>query len=261
MLYLSPRNSLDGHVNVLERDGCHIFIHAQNVKIDEILERRTMKHCVAPELDYFLYCPIQTLYPYKKSFAEARMDPALVLHTTGSTGLPKPIMWRVGILSTYDAWRTIPAANGCVPAPVLYQRARRAYSSLPLFHTSGLNAGITFPLVLGVTLVLGAPYVVPSAVYTDKMHQFAKVDASMGAPSIYADLAQDRESLERINHLNYIVASGGEFSPLPASLDIVYSSLRTSSTFESNRRFDLSAHTCPDTNWCHRSCLSSTTCT
>ena len=34
---------------------------------------------------------------------------------------------------------------------------------MPLFHTSYLNAGITRALLLGVTLVYGAPHVVPSA--------------------------------------------------------------------------------------------------
>lgn len=217
MLYLSPRNSLDGHLNVLERDGCRAFIHARKTNVDDIVSRREMRLSVAPELDFFLKSPAPAPYPYSKTFEEARMDPCLVLHTTGSTGLPKPIIWRMGTMSTYDAWWTIPSIGDCVPAPEIYQTAERAYSSLPLFHTSGLNAGITFALVCGVTLVLGAPHVVPSAVYTDKMHQFARVGASMGAPSIYEDLSQDQGSLERLRKLSYLIPSGGEH-PLNLSI-------------------------------------------
>lgn len=81
---------------------------------------------------------------------------------------------------------------------------------MPLLHTSGLNAGITWALLLGVTLVYDAPHVVPNAAYADDMHHYAGVDASMGAPSIYEELSRDPESLERVNGLHYVVVSGGK---------------------------------------------------
>ena len=94
---------------------------------------------------------------YTHIYKDVRKKPArtlvLVLHTTGSTGLPKPITWKVGILSTYEAWRTIPPVDGYVPTTEIYQQSKRAYTSMPLFDTSGLNAGITWALLLGVTLV------------------------------------------------------------------------------------------------------------
>lgn len=143
MLFLSPRNSLEGHLNVLQGVDCQIFLGAKRTSIDHILRKRAMRTEVVPELEEFLDdIPVDT-YPYFKSFEEARMDPCLILHTTGSTGLPKPITWKVGILSTYEAWRTIRSINGYVPTTEIYQQARRAYTSMPLFHTSGLNAGIT----------------------------------------------------------------------------------------------------------------------
>ncbi|KAL9611872.1 MAG: hypothetical protein Q9167_003526 [Letrouitia subvulpina] len=171
-----------------------------------------MRTEIVPELEDLLDDSAAEIYPYGKSFEDAQMDPCLVLHTTGSTGLPKPIIWKVGILSTYEAWRTIPTVNGYVPTTELYQQSRRAYTSMPLYHTSGINAGITWALLLGVTLVYGAPHVVPNALYADEMHKFAGVDASMGAPSIYEELSRDNASLQRINKLYYVVASGAPLS-------------------------------------------------
>ncbi len=211
MLFLSPRNSLQGHLNVLEGVDCRVFLSAKNTNVEHILSERHMLTCTVPELEKLLDESFVEIYPYTKLFEEARMDPCLVLHTTGSTGLPKPITWKVGILSTYEAWRTIPPMNGYVPTTEIYQQSRRAYTSMPLFHTSGLNAGITWALLLGVTLVYSAPHVVPNAVYADSMHKYANVDASMGAPSIYEELSNDPESLERINRLHYVVASGGMY--------------------------------------------------
>ncbi|KAL4904331.1 hypothetical protein BDW74DRAFT_168379 [Aspergillus multicolor] len=212
MVFVSPRNNVEAHVNVLAGVDCHVFLRAKEANIDAILKERPMLSWVVPELeDFLLDYPVAT-YPYNKTFEEAWSDPCLVLHTTGSTGLPKPITWRVGILSTYEAWRTIPHVDGYVPTTEVYQQSRRAYTSMPLFHTSGLNAGITWAMLLGVTLVYGAPQVVPNATYADQMHQYANVDASMGAPSIYEELCRDLETLERVNGLHYVVASGAPLS-------------------------------------------------
>lgn len=211
MLFLSPRNNLEGHLNVLEGVNCQVFLRAKETNIEPILNERPMNSWVVPELETLLN-ELVDIYPYTKTFEEACMDPCLVLHTTGSTGLPKPVIWKVGILSTYEAWRTIPPVDGYVPTTEIYQQSRRAYTSMPLFHTSGLNAGITWAMSIGVTLVYGAPQIVPNAAYTDEIHKYAGVDASMGAPSIYEELSRDGDALERINRLNYVVASGGKAS-------------------------------------------------
>ncbi|OTA64054.1 acetyl-CoA synthetase-like protein [Hypoxylon sp. EC38] len=218
MLFLSPRNNLEGHINVLDGANCHIFLRSHETNIENILQLRPMRSEIVPSLSDLLSPGSISVYPYSKNFEEARMDPALVLHTTGSTGLPKPITWKVGVLSTYEAWRTIPHVGDYVPTTEIYQQSRRAYTSMPLFHTSGLNAGITWSLLLGVTLVYGAPHVVPNSAYVDDMHKYANVDASMGAPSLYEELSRDPEALERIKKFHYVVASGAPLSQTAGQL-------------------------------------------
>jgi acyl-CoA synthetase (AMP-forming)/AMP-acid ligase II len=211
MLFTSPRNNLDGHLHVLAGADCHVFLRANGTNVDSILEARRMRTAIVPELaDMLEGTEPVAVYPYTKTFEEACMDPCLVLHTTGSTGLPKPIVWKNANLASYEAWRTVPAVDGYVPTTAVYQQARRAYTSMPLFHTSGLNAGITWSLLCGVTLVYGAPKVVPNAGYADEMHLHAGVDATMGAPSIYEELSRDPESRRRLDKMQYVVASGGK---------------------------------------------------
>lgn len=209
MLYLSPRNTLAGHLNVLEKSDCHIFLTAKNTRIEHILQSRTMQSATVPELDELLSDIPVPGYPYTKTFEQARKDPCLVLHTTGSTGLPKPITWKLEILSTYEAWRTIPSINGYISTTEIYQEAARVYNTMPLFHTSGLNTGITMSLLLGVTTVYGAAGVLPNATYADKMHKHANVEASVGPPSIYEELSYEPESLERISKMRFVLACGG----------------------------------------------------
>jgi acyl-CoA synthetase (AMP-forming)/AMP-acid ligase II len=212
MLYLSPRNSVAGHINVLEKVDCETFLVAKGARIDHITSARPMRTFVVSELSSFLDHALVPPYPYDKTFAEARSDPCLVLHTTGSTGLPKPITWKLDILSTYEAWRTIPAIDGYLPTTEVYQQARRIYNAMPLFHTSGLNIGITMSLVLGVTSVFGAANVMPHAAYADAIHRHGNVDASAGPPSIYEDLSTDVASVETLSRLQYILVCGAPLS-------------------------------------------------
>lgn len=214
MLFSSPRNNLEGHLNVLEKTECQILLSASDSHTDvqPILSRRQMRTLTVPTLDELLDSSAAEVYPYTKSFEDAQHDPCLVLHTTGSTGLPKPIVWKNAMLTTYEAWRLVPPVDGYVPTTEVYQQATRAYTSMPLFHTSGINAAITWALGLGVTLVYGDPHVPPNAAYVAEMHEFASVDASMGAPSIYEDLSRREEWLQGLRGLHYVVASGGEYA-------------------------------------------------
>ncbi|KAK2603575.1 hypothetical protein QQS21_004255 [Conoideocrella luteorostrata] len=213
MLFLSPRNSVAGHVNVLEKAKCDIFLVSKDIQIDHILSQRVMRRTdVVPELDYFLRDEPIAPYPYTKTFAEAREDPCLVLHTTGSTGLPKPITWKLEILSTYEAWRTIPSIDGYVPTTEVYQEATRAYSAMPLFHTSGINIGITMSLLLGITTVLGPANLLPNATFVNEMHKHAGIDASIGPPSTYEDLSQDPHALNELGKLRYVLVCGAPLS-------------------------------------------------
>ncbi|KAK7927484.1 hypothetical protein PG985_004482 [Apiospora marii] len=214
MVFSSPRNNLEGHLNVLEKSQCGVFLVASAVsaQVQPLLAKRPMRTLTAPELEWFLEEPFVESYPNTKTFEEARHDPCVVLHTTGSTGLPKPVVWKNAMLSTYEAWRTIPAVDGFVPPPEIYQTARRVYTSLPMFHTSGLNAALIWTLSLGVTLVFGAAHVIPNADYVDEIHRYADVEGSMGAPSLYEDLCAQPKMLVHMRHLHYVVSSGAPLS-------------------------------------------------
>lgn len=222
MLFLSPKNSDAGHLNVLEKADCHTFLTAENTEFDHVLRQRTMRTATVPELQELLDNTPAPVYPYTKNFEQARKDPCLVLHTTGSTGLPKPITWKLEILSTYEAWRTIPPVDGYIPTTEVYQESRRAYNCMPLFHTSGLNTSITMSLLLGVTTVYGSAGVVPHAAYADEMHQLAGVDASIGPPAVYDDLIHDPASLERLHNFRYILVCGGMFSFVFLHVSVTY---------------------------------------
>lgn len=86
VLFSSQINSKDFHVSLLEQTDCHIFLSGLGVHVDDILAARPMKHVVIPDLEELLDQTKAPHYPYEKTFEEAKYDPYVVLHTSGTTG-------------------------------------------------------------------------------------------------------------------------------------------------------------------------------
>lgn len=114
MLLLSPRNSVDGHLSVIDRSDCNLWVlPVQKIgRVDQVLEKRPMKVVPLPELLELLDTEPVSVYLYNKTFVEARSEPFVVLHTSGSTGMPKPIIVTNGSLATPDAHHLLPAVEG-----------------------------------------------------------------------------------------------------------------------------------------------------
>jgi acyl-coenzyme A synthetase/AMP-(fatty) acid ligase len=106
--------------------------------LPSILAARPMRVLEIPEISELLDKRQVPVYLYQKTFQEAAGDPFLVLHTSGSTGLPKPIIWKNSLCATIDAYRLLPAAesDGRPPWTSIFTEGDRFYSAFPLFHVS-----------------------------------------------------------------------------------------------------------------------------
>lgn len=96
-----------------------------------------MKVIDLPELSNLLDAETVDAYPYTKTWDEAIRDPFCLLHTSGSTGLPKPIVWSHGLIGTMDAVRLLPPADGddgMAPWTKGWDDGDRIYSSFPMSH-------------------------------------------------------------------------------------------------------------------------------
>ena len=93
-LLVSPRNSLEAHLNLLENTQCHTLMTAEPLPplARDVLAQRPMVHVIVPEVDRWLDAPNVEPYPYLKTFERARYEPFVVVHTSGSTGKHRPIL-------------------------------------------------------------------------------------------------------------------------------------------------------------------------
>lgn len=112
-LFLSPRNTKEAQESLPDATDCHIFWHTANFasQVKAWTGERKMKTFIVPGSQTLLNSTPKS-FPYHRTFEQGRWDPGLVLHTSGSTGIPKPIAVRQGRFSICDSLRSLPPMHG-----------------------------------------------------------------------------------------------------------------------------------------------------
>jgi acyl-coenzyme A synthetase/AMP-(fatty) acid ligase len=138
LLLISPRNTVEADLAVIERSKCGYWILPTQYPdhLDEVFARHPMKIIHVAEADDILSSEPVPHFAYDKTFEEAKSEPFCVLHTSGSTGHPKPIIWKHSLLATLDASRLLPEHEGRPPWVVIFGETDRFYSAFPFYHVS-----------------------------------------------------------------------------------------------------------------------------
>ena len=94
VLLPSPRNPPTTNRSLLDQTACTKLVHAEEVI--PVVDQLTAIH---PELKLTQIASLDEIlnksgrqYPYSKSFDEARNDPIVVLHSSGSTGQQRKLI-------------------------------------------------------------------------------------------------------------------------------------------------------------------------
>ncbi|KAL6827952.1 transferase family protein [Trichoderma camerunense] len=222
-LFLSPKNNLEGALAVLESVNCNIWVNAAEVPlislVNDILEKRPMKLLQLPEVNELLSIGTVKPFPYTKTFEEAINEPFCYLHTSGSTGVPKPIPWSHGLIGTMDAVRLLPPAEGyddLLPWTSDWKPGDTIYSSFPMSHGAGIIMDILMPALFDLRCILGPRGVLPNVNLVETLAESAKIDIWSMVPSLVDELGETPEVLSKLSRSKFICASGGPVSPITA---------------------------------------------
>lgn len=135
MLYTSLRNSVEGDVAVIEAADCKIWlVPSRGSNVQRLLDRGvSLKTVSVPDLKDLLDSELSLLYKYEKTWESGRRDPVWVLHTSGSTGNPKPVFRFLDSVASIGANTLLPRING---RPLLLHDlfGSRVYLTFPFFH-------------------------------------------------------------------------------------------------------------------------------
>ncbi|KAF9811531.1 hypothetical protein IEO21_06535 [Rhodonia placenta] len=139
-------------------------------------------------------------------------DVILYLHSSGSTGFPKPIPQTGATLLNWILSPTNrePAELGYIWGPMM----------LPPFHTLGITTQLVYPLGSAKPAVLFTPRahlgvapLIPTPELTLDAVRQTKVDVLVVVPSVLEAWVQDKESMVVLNTIKAVIYCGGPLSP------------------------------------------------
>lgn len=204
LLLNSPRNTLEAHVHLVKETGCGTMLVPAGFPlpvIGKILETTGIRRVDLPGATHWLCDEAAEAYPYHKTYEEARLEPWVVLHTSGSTGMPKPIIQPHATYSPVDAYTALPSLGLPRTFP-WFPAGSRVYLGFPLFHCGGLFVLLPCSIFANFTVVLG-PFP-PSSEVIQEIHVHGNVEESLIPPSSLADVAKDPTYIEGLSRLNRI---------------------------------------------------------
>ena len=136
MLFTSPRYSSLAQINLMKLVNCKTMLISEERPpvVDSMLEEYKMRLLQVPRLDELLG-QTHLAYPFNKTFEHARHEPLVVLHTSGTTGLPKPIIWTHDWAASFGKQRLLIPPTGFELSDGLLLRTR-ILSLMPPFHVS-----------------------------------------------------------------------------------------------------------------------------
>ncbi|KAI0969100.1 hypothetical protein F4678DRAFT_180499 [Xylaria arbuscula] len=212
-LLVSPRNSLEGSLAVVDRTECRIWAKSTENSdlVNQILEKRPMEVLQTPTLEELLDPRPVAKYPYTKTWEQASLDPLAVLHTSGSTGLPKPIVMRLGTIASGDAIREIALEQDEEITPS-WAPSDLVFNPFPWFHAASLMVKLGLNFWLGSTVVTEPTNGVISADTIDRIISNLPVKVFFIPPSTVEELAKTPTTLPKLGACKYIITGGGSLS-------------------------------------------------
>lgn len=163
LLLTSPRNAIVNNVSLLNAANCNRVLYSGGgspleAHVKELQSIISGLHIhEVPGLEQMIAVK-SGLYPYNKTFEEAKKDTVVLLHTSGSTGHPKPIRINNAFLSRMDLDILAPLPSGTMLAGLTLSRRKRLnYLGAPLFHLSGLYV-MAMSLFFSKTQLFSAPW-------------------------------------------------------------------------------------------------------
>ena len=246
MFYSSPRNRIDIQVALLDKLDCNIILtpEVMSEATKGVLNKRRMQKLFLPDLDYFLNEEAVEDYPYSKSWEEARKDPYVVMHSSGTTGTPKILVMKQGTVAAHDAFQRFPEF-GEEPWYGHNWAGRRVFTSYPWVHAGGVLL-LSSAIYLGFTMVIANDWPLSGA-NADYVHNNGNVHAAWYSPSVLQDVARNSNYLRNIAKLDNVAYAGGI---LPAHIgDAINERTRLFGTFASTETGILPGQLPPRDAW------------
>lgn len=149
-------------------------------------------------------------YPYDKVYENAKDQPFVVMHTSGSTGLPKPIIAPHALATAFaNTVHNVPPEG--YENQMLRIHGKRVFLPMPLFHAIGVFFGLVSATFARTNLVIPLTNAPPTAKGVAELLRYTRVNAAILAPSTVEEISKDPGLLDHItSQLDTLAYSGGD---------------------------------------------------
>ncbi|KAL4938764.1 hypothetical protein BDV06DRAFT_231536 [Aspergillus oleicola] len=206
----STRLSDDAYQHLLTVVNCNNFFYTKEKqrRVSEIQGfRQSTAFFEVPPVEDILATYGSLHYPWNREYTECEDDVALIIHSSGTTGMPKPVPLTHGFFATLDH-------NAHLPSPKDRQSTlfndlgpeHLVLSTTPFFHLMGLLA-FTESIFHDVPFVNLPDKPLSVELLADTVKK-TKATAAMLPPSILEDMSHTKAGVQTLKSLDYVYYAG-----------------------------------------------------
>ena len=137
----------------------------------------------------------------------------LFLTLSNHVGIPKPIVWTLGVTASAANSYLMGMPDGSVPQSQLY-RSDLIMTGMPLFHAAGIIINLLGPVYCGHRMILSPPGPPLGADAAVEFIKSAGATAAFLPPSTLDEMGKRPELLPIFDRLNFILGAGGIVTPV-----------------------------------------------
>lgn len=215
MFLPSLRNSPEANTSLIEAYGCRSFILPSEGPFKdmfaETIEGKALQVVQAPDLVFFLDNDGTEKYQWSSSYEKARSAPYVGLQTSGTTGLPKRVLFTQGMIMALDAFNKLPSMGHTQPLVDNVFSGRRVLNTFPFFHGGGIGL-IEKAIINSGTSIIPPPGTTAHVEVLMDIITTRDIQVAALPPSVVAELTKTREGRQCLAKLDYVYTGG---APLP----------------------------------------------
>ncbi|KAF5628836.1 nonribosomal peptide synthetase [Fusarium sp. NRRL 52700] len=212
-LFISPRNTPAVQLSLFDATNCRYLYTTESFRsaMQPCLDQRTMEITMIESIDQLLSVTPKP-FPYSRTIEQARWDPLVVLHTSGSTGVPKPVFIKQGMLYSFEEYNGLPRFHGSPYSMNEWaERASKIFMGMPMYHAGGTYLPLIF-IYIGVSVVMPFPNQPLNVDTAMEYLNHSGADGAMLPPSVVEELSAIEEGTEALAKLKLVTTGGGNLS-------------------------------------------------